>query len=98
MALLKKIELENGIVTNYHRIVSLNSIVNNQNIIEVASYINQNKRKEEKEYYDSDDENKSMNVFIDTRYYNTDYDKNMSVKTAYNYLKSLDEFKDAEDV
>lgn len=98
MALLKNIELENGIVTNYHRIVSLNSIVNNQNIIEVASYINQNKRKEEKEYYDSDDENKSMNVFIDTRYYNTDYDENMSVKTAYNYLKSLDEFKDAEDV
>lgn len=98
MALKKEIELENGIVTNYHRIVSLNSIVNNQNIIEVASYINQNKRKEEKEYYDSDDENKSMNVFIDTRYYNTDYDENMSVKTAYNYLKSLDEFKDAEDV
>lgn len=98
MALLKNIELENGIVTNYHRIVSLNSIVNNQNIIEVASYINQNKRKEEKEYYDSDDENKSMNVFIDTRYYNTDYDENMSVKTAYNYLKSLDEFKDAENV
>lgn len=98
MALLKKIELENGIVTNYHRIVSLNSIVNNQNIIEVASYINQNKRKEEKEYYDSNDENKSINVFIDTKYYNVNYDENMSVKTAYNYLKSLDEFKDAEDV
>lgn len=98
MALLKNIELENGIVTNYHRIVSLNSIVNNQNIIEVASYINQNKRKEEKEYYDSNDEDKSMNVFIDTRYYNANYDENMSVKTAYNYLKSLDEFKDAEDV
>ncbi len=98
MALLKKIELENGIVTNYHRIVSLNSIVNNQNIIEVASYINQNKRKEEKEYYDSNDENKSINVFINTKYYNVNYDENMSVKTAYNYLKSLDEFKDAEDV
>ena len=98
MALLKKIELENGIVTNYHRIVSLNSIVNNQNIIEVASYINQKKRKEEKEYYDSNDENKSINVFINTKYYNVNYDENMSVKTAYNYLKSLDEFKDAEDV
>lgn len=98
MALKKSIELENGIVTNYHRIVSLNSIVNSQCIVEVASYINQNKRNDEKEYYESDEENKSMNVFIDTRYYNTNYDENMSVKTAYNYLKTLDEFKDSEDV
>ena len=98
MALKKSIELENGIVTNYHRIVSLNSIVNSQCIVEVASYINQNKRNDEKEYYESDEENKYMNVFIDTRYYNANYDENMSVKTAYNYLKTLDEFKDSEDV
>lgn len=98
MALLKTKELENGITTNYHRIVSLTSIVNNQCIIEVASYINQNKRSEEKEYYESNDEDKLMNVFIETKYYNTDYDENMSVKTAYEYLKSLDEFKDSEDV
>lgn len=98
MALLKIKELENGITTNYHRIVSLTSIVNNQCIIEVASYINQNKRSEEKEYYESNDEDKLMNVFIETKYYNTDYDENMSVKTAYEYLKSLDEFKDSEDV
>ncbi len=98
MALKKQIELENGIITDYHRIVSLNSIVNSQNIIEVASYIDENKRNDEKEYYELDDENKAMNVFIDTKYYNTDYDEEMNIKTAYNYLKTLDEFKDAEDV
>ena len=98
MALKKQIELENGIITDYHRIVSYNSIVNSQNIIEVASYIDENKRNDEKEYYELDNENKAMNVFIDTKYYNTDYDEEMNIKTAYNYLKTLDEFKDAEDV
>ncbi len=98
MALKKQIELENGIITDYHRIVSLNSIVNSQNIIEVASYIDENKRNDEKEYYELDNENKAMNVFINTEYYNTDYDEEMNIKTAYNYLKTLDEFKDAEDV
>ena len=37
MALLKNKTLENGIVTQYHRIVSLNIIVNHACIIEVAS-------------------------------------------------------------
>ena len=38
MALKKEIELENGIIVNYHRIVSINKITNDCNIIEVASY------------------------------------------------------------
>lgn len=47
MALLKNKTLENGIVTQYHRIVSLNIIVNQTCIIEVASYINEDYRKED---------------------------------------------------
>lgn len=96
MAILKNIELENGVATNYHRIVSLTSIVNNQNIIEVASYINKNKREEEKEV--SNQSNTEMNVFINTKYYNVPYDEEMNIKTAYEYLKTLGEFKDAKDV
>lgn len=50
MALQKEIELENGIILNYHRIVSLNKITNQHNVIEVNSYINKAQREKEKEY------------------------------------------------
>ena len=68
MALKKQIELENGIVVNYHRIVSINKITNNCNIIEVASYTSEKQREKEKKYYNSEKENKEMNVIIDTTY------------------------------
>lgn len=98
MALKKEIELENGIILNYHRIVSINKITNNQIIIEVASYINENKRQEEIDYYNSTDENKSMNVFIDTTYVNVDYDENKVIQDYYNYLKTTEKFENAEDI
>lgn len=98
MALQKQIELENGIVTNYHRIVSINKITNNQTIIEVASYISKEKRQEEVDYYNSDDPEKQINVFIDTTYINTDYDENKTIQDLYNYLKTTDKFKNAEDI
>ena len=40
MALKKEIELENGVMLNYHRIVSFNKITNISNVIEIASYTN----------------------------------------------------------
>ncbi len=98
MALKKEIELENGVIVNYHRIVSINKITNNQIIIEVASYINENKRQEEIDYYNSTDENKSMNVFIDTTYVNVDYDENKVIQDYYNYLKTTEKFENAEDI
>lgn len=91
MALLKNKTLENGIVTQYHRIVSLNIIVNQTCIIEVASYINEDYRKE-----DIPSE-KPKNIFINTTYYNVSYNETMSIEKAYEYLKTLDEFKDASD-
>ena len=48
MALNKKIQLENGVEVNYHRIVSVNEIINDQTIIEVASYTSEEKRGEER--------------------------------------------------
>lgn len=108
MALSKEIELDNGIVTTYHRIVSLNKITNSANIIEVASYISSKKRQEEKDYYelkskqqeipDADIEEISMNVFIDTNYINKEYDESETIQEAYDYLKATDKYKNAEDV
>lgn len=98
MALKKQIELENGIILNYHRIVSINKITNNQTIIEIASYINEDKRQEEMNYYNSTDENKLMNVFIDTTYINTKYEENKTIKDLYDYLKTIEKFENAEDV
>lgn len=98
MALKKEIQLENGIILNYHRIVSLNKITNQSNIIEIASYTSKEKRQEEIEYYQSTDEDKSINVFIDTTYIDTEYDEEMTIDNAYEYLKTTDKFKNAEDI
>lgn len=92
MALKKEIVLNNGVTTNYHRIVSLNNITNVSTIIEVASYTSKEKREEEKNAIENATE---MNVFIDTKYINKEYTENLTIKEAYEYLKTLDEFKDA---
>ena len=97
MALKKNITLDNGIVLNYHRVVSVNNITNQNSIIEVASYIDEEQRNKEKEWYESIVKN-DMKVFIYTSFYSKEYDKNLNVDNAYEYLKTLDEFKDAEDV
>lgn len=94
MALNKKIELENGVITNYHRIVSINKITNISNIIEVASYTTEAKRAEEREAIKNGAE---MNVFINTEYINAEYDENSTIESTYEYLKTLEKFKDAED-
>lgn len=98
MALKKEIELENGIILNYHRITSINKITNNCNIIEISSYTSEKQREKEIEYYKSEDEDKTMNVFIDTTYVNMEYNENTTIEEIYKYLKTLDKFKDAEDI
>lgn len=98
MALQKQIELDNGVIVNYHRIVSINKITNNSTIIEVASYTSKEKRQEEIDYYASTDTDKVMNVFIDTTYINTDYDENKTIQDLYEFLKTTERFINAEDV
>ena len=95
MALYKEITLGNGVVVNYHRVVSVNIITNVQNIIEVASYTSKEKRKEEKTAIETGGDS---NVFIETTYLNADYDQTMSIVSAYDYLKTLPEYEDATDV
>lgn len=92
MALIKKVELENGIVVNYHRIVSLNKITNVSNIIEIASYTDKEKRIEE-----IDDTTHTINIYINTDYINKDYNELETISDCYNFLKTTEKFKDAID-
>ena len=59
MALKKEIELDNGVIVNYHRIVSLNKITNVGNIIEIASYVSKKKRDEEALYQEVQKKNRN---------------------------------------
>lgn len=113
MALQKEIELENGIILNYHRITSLNKITNMSNTIEVNSYISESQRDKEKRYQElqkksasgeeltpeeQEELNKGINVLVEADYVTTDYDPNMTIETAYEYLKTTEKYKNAENV
>ena len=95
MALGKEVVLDNGVATNYHRIVSLTVVTNIQNTIEVASYTNEEKRLEEQEAIESGEEH---NVFIHTQFVQAPYNQEMSIKTAYDYLRTLSEFEGATNI
>ena len=113
MALIKEIELENGIVLTYHRIASLNKITNISNTIEINSYVNKTQRLKEKEYQqlqlkniyhdeditEEDKENleKGINVLIEADFIELPYDATMEIIDAYEYLKTLDKYKNAQD-
>lgn len=101
MALEKEINSNIGIPLTYHRIVSLNKITNVSNIIEIASYINKEKRQEEEDALKRSLETgvaEQINVYIETINFNKEYDENETIIDAYDYLKTLDKFKDAKDI
>ena len=94
MALNKKIELENGIVLNYHRIVSINKITNVQTIIEIASYTSEEKRELEKEALENGE---AFDVYIHTIYVDKKYDETDTIENLYDYLKTTEIFENAEN-
>lgn len=113
MGLLKTIYAENGVPLSYHRVVSVDNITNISTNIEVASYINEEQRNIEHNYQlvqiksQNEEEltteeqeilDNGINVYTNTKYYNLPYDKLMNVDTAYEYLKTLDEFKGSQNV
>lgn len=95
MALGKEIILENGVPTNYHRVTLLTIVTNVQNIIEVASYTSEEKRKEEQEAIAGGAEH---NIFIHTEIISTPYEQDMTIESSYEYLKTLPIFEGAEDI
>ena len=113
MALQKEIELENGVVLNYHRITSLNKITNFSNNIEVSSYTSVNQRNKEKEYQqlqlksasgvelteeEQEQLEQGINVYIEADFIQIPYDEDMTIENAYDYLKTLDKYKNATKV
>ena len=91
MALYKEVRQDDGIVTNYHRILFLKTTVNRQNSIAVLSYVDERVRDDEKAYVVSQPYVKSVT-------YETAYDASMGIDSAYNYLKTLPQFEGAVDV
>ncbi len=89
MALQKTIVQNDGVITNYHRILYTQSSINSHNSIAVLSYINEDSRKNESA------ENRPYTVAIT---YEKDYVENMTIESAYEYLKTLPEFEGAVDV
>lgn len=96
MALIKEIELENGVPVRYHRVVSVNTVTNVQAVVEVASYVSQAKREAEKSALAAGE---PMDVFIRTRYLCAPYGACPTAAAAYRWLKESEpEFQGAEDV
>lgn len=95
MALNKKIELNNGIILNYHRISSINKVTNHAIILEVASYTSKEKRLEEIQLLKSGE---PMDIYVQGDLITVDYDECSTIKDLYDYLKTTDKYFDAEDI
>lgn len=89
MALFKNIIQEDGVPTNYHRILLTQLVINSHTSISVLSYVNQSSRQ---------GESGGANPYKASVTYETDYIENLSIEDAYKYLKTLPQFEGAEDV
>ena len=91
MALYKDIRQEDGVTTNYHRILFVMHTTNHHNSIAVLSYTDETARNDEKNGVVAQPYQKSIT-------YETAYDSKMTVETAYDFLKTLPEFEGAENI
>ena len=102
MAIKKQITAENGVVTEYHRIAMVKIDTNQQNTILVHSYISEAGRQIEKDYaaglYKDVEEGLMKWPYVDAVYLNCEYDGDMTITKAYEWLKNLPEFEGAEDI
>lgn len=91
MALYKPIKQDDGVITNYHRILYLHTTTNCQNSIAVLSYVDDISREDEKS-------NITLQPYQRAVTYETTYDPMMNISTAYEWLKTLPQFEGAENV
>lgn len=89
MALKKEVRQDNGVVTNYHRILYIMSTINSHVSIAVLSYIDAAGRNME---------NSVTEPYKIAVTYEKEYEENMTIEDAYEYLKTLPEFEGAEDI
>jgi hypothetical protein len=90
MALYKAIRQNDGVVTNYHRILYLTQTVNCRNSIAVVSYVDDKSRGDEKTSILNEPYQKAVT-------YELSYDPSMTIETAYEYLKTMPLFEGATD-
>ena len=91
MALFKEIKQNDGVTTNYHRILFIQTTTNRQNSIAVLSYVDNESRDNERDSIEYQPYQKSIT-------YEVDYDPTMTIDKAYEYLKTLPEFEGAENI
>lgn len=94
MALLKTIELDSGILLNYHRIVAITKVTNHATILEIAGYTSKEKREHEIQQLANNEE---ITAYIDTTFMSVVYDEASTIKDWYAYLKTTDKYSGAED-
>lgn len=101
MAIQKSIVNPDGIVTSYHRVVQVSSLINDSITIEVESYIDRSAREQQIAFMEAQKlgtEEGSV-PYTSASFYVADYvESGMTVVQAYAYLKSLDKFSGAVDV
>jgi hypothetical protein len=102
MAIKVKVTADNGVVTEYHRIAMIKLDTNQQTTLLVHSYLSEDGRQIEKDYaaglYDNIEHGLIKSPYVDAQYLSTDYIENLTISGAYEYLKTLPQFKDAEDI
>lgn len=89
MALYKPIRQDDGVTTSYHRILFIQSTINKVTSIAVLSYVDEESRRSE---------SPELRPYKVSVTYEKPYDENMTVESAYEYLKTLPAFEDAEDI
>lgn len=94
MGLLKSIELDSGIVLNYHRIVTITKVTNHSTILEIAGYTSKSKREQEVQQFQNGED---ITVYIETTFMSVDYDEKTTIKDWYDYLKTTDRYSGAEN-
>ena len=98
MALKKVIIQENGIPLEYHRIYSIENILNKNTKIIIYSYLNESEREKELELEEEGSLVQSLIIYKVASTENLKYDDELTAKNAYNYLKLTEKYKDAEDI
>ena len=91
MALFKAVRQDDGVTTSYHRILYLTKTVNRQNSVAVLSYVDNDSRESEKA-------NVMLQPYLKAVTYEMAYDPEMTIESAYGYLKTLPVFEGATDI
>lgn len=102
MAIKKTIIERNGVNTEYHRIAMIKIDTNQQNTILVHSYLSSDGRQIEKDYaaglYSDMDSGSVHFPYVEGKYLNCNYDGEMTISKAYEWLKEQPGYEGAEDI